>query len=496
VPDAAGAVVGDEEAAVVAYSDANRTAPDLAVGSDEAGEEVVVLAGGFAVFHGDGDDFVAGAVEAVPGAVLGGEGIACIVDWERLDVRRAGFCARIAYVDGEERGIEEHLKRGHVGLDEDVGCADGLGDVGALAVGLVAGEGGGLHVGAGACRAGVFQARVVVAAHVVPGPAEEAAFGNGGDVVGNEVVAEVVALVGGAPKLVADGVDGLADTVADAMGVDLEELTLGGEFEDVGAVELFGRGVCVVDVGAGAYGDEHLRTVTGEDDVAGPVAAAAQLGEAGELRNDLLGWARGYEIAGLVGEADDGVRVADVDPVWVDGWVEGDAEGEVEAGGEGGDLLRFAVRTDAAEDEDLVAVGVGHEDIAVRRGAEETRLPEDGWGRWDGGRLIVNGGRGGGGREVSAGVKGDLEAGRRDRPCVAGSGDEVRAVVDGFFGFGLGEVGEGDLVADAGMLLVPVGEGGLAGEDGLLGEGADGGERSSGEKAELEKTHGDPGLDV
>ena len=76
-------------------------------------------------------------------------------------------------------------------------------------------------------------------------------------------------------------------------------------------------GVGVVDVGAGADGDEHVLAVRGEDDVAGPVAAAAKLGEAGELGDDGLGRAGGVEVAGLVGEADDGVGVADVDPLGV-----------------------------------------------------------------------------------------------------------------------------------------------------------------------------------
>ena len=40
-------------------------------------------------------------------------------------------------------------------------------------------------------------------------------------------------------------------------------------------MELAGVGVGVVDVGARADGDEHVLAVFGEDDVAGPVAAAA-----------------------------------------------------------------------------------------------------------------------------------------------------------------------------------------------------------------------------
>ncbi len=72
---------------------------------------------------------------------------------------------------------------------------------------------------------------------------------------------------------------------------------------------------------------------------------------------------------------------------------------------------------------------------------------------------------------VAAGVEGDLEARGRDGPGVGGARDDVRLVLDGLVGVGLGQVGEGDLVAHAGGLLVPVGEGGLAGEQGLLGGG-------------------------
>ncbi len=323
---------------------------------------------------------------------------------------------------------------------------------------------------------GAVEAGVGVGADVVPGPAVEAVFLDGGDVVGDEVVAEVVALVDGAPELAGDGVDGLADAVADAGGVDLEELAFGGELEDVGAVEFLGGGVGVVDVGAGADGDEHLCSVGGEDYVAGPVAAAAQLGEAGELGDDFFGGAGGYEVAGFVGEADDGVGVADVDPLGVGaGGVEVDAEGEVEAlGGEGGDGLGLAVGAYAAEDEDFVAVGVGEEDVAVGGGAEEARLAEGGRRGRDAGGLIILRGGGGDHLEVAAGVEGHLEAGRGDGPGVGRFGDEGGAVVDGFLRRGRGEIGDGDFAAGAGGLLVPVGEGCGAGYSGL-GDGGKGG---------------------
>ena len=56
MPDRAGAIVGNEQAAVFADSDAYRAAPDLAVFGDKAGEEVFVAAVGVAVVHGDVND--------------------------------------------------------------------------------------------------------------------------------------------------------------------------------------------------------------------------------------------------------------------------------------------------------------------------------------------------------------------------------------------------------------------------------------------------------
>ena len=51
VPDDFGAVVGDEEGSVFGDGDADRATPDLAIGGDEAGEEVFVLAGCVTVFQ-------------------------------------------------------------------------------------------------------------------------------------------------------------------------------------------------------------------------------------------------------------------------------------------------------------------------------------------------------------------------------------------------------------------------------------------------------------
>ncbi len=121
-----------------------------------------------------------------------------------------------------------------------------------------------------------------------------------------------------------------------------------------------------------------------------------------------------------------------------------------DAGRESRDCLRLAVGADAAQDHDLVAMRVSEEEIAVGSGADEARL-----------------------LEVSGCVELDLEAGGSLGPCAIGPRDEIRAVIDRLGFPGLGQVGDGDLAADAGMLLGVVGEGGWSG-DGLVRVAADG----------------------
>ena len=342
MPNGAAAVVGDEHAAVCAEGDAYGAAPDVAFRCDEPGEEVFVAAFGLAVVHGDADDLVASSFGSVPGAMLGGEGIAVILEREVL------FGS----------GSECHLERRHVGLDEDVGNDDLAAQIDVLAGVSVWRSGCSLGICGGSISAGRGETRVTVRTDVVPGPAVKAVFLDGRHVVRDEVVAEIVTFIDGAPELAGDGAYGFAYAVANSGGVDLEELALGCELKDGSAMELLRRRVGIVDIRTRPDRDEHLGAVFGEDDITGPVAAAAKLGKAGKMFHDRFRCAGCDEIAGLVREAHDGVGVADVNPPGVGtGGVEVDAEGQVEASaGEGGDLPRLAVRTDTAQDEDLVSV--------------------------------------------------------------------------------------------------------------------------------------------
>src|ERR1035438_4142086 len=103
------------------------------------------------------------------------------------------------------------------------------------------------------------------------------------------MIAQIIALVSGAPELTGDWIDGFPDTVADAGSIDFDKLAFRGVFQDVGAVKLLRMGVGVVHIGAGANGDEHVPAVFGEDDIASPVTSAGELGIAGDVGNDRLG---------------------------------------------------------------------------------------------------------------------------------------------------------------------------------------------------------------
>lgn len=82
-------------------------------------------------------------------------------------------------------------------------------------------------------RALALVARILVVAEVVPGSAIEGAAPHARGVVGDEVVAKPVALVGGAPEITRRRGDGEADAIADARGEDPAMTAVGVEDQDV-----------------------------------------------------------------------------------------------------------------------------------------------------------------------------------------------------------------------------------------------------------------------
>src|SRR5664279_1392022 len=158
-PDGAVAVLGDQQRAVVSHRDADRPAPDVAVVEDEAGDEILVFAGRYPLPQTNANDLVTGPLRPVPRAVQGDDGIAAIVCGETGPV------------------IERQAERRRVRLQQDIGDGD-----------LV------LEIGARAGKAGIL-----VGADVEPGPAVERPLLYAGDIVGHQIIAEAIALVGRTP---------------------------------------------------------------------------------------------------------------------------------------------------------------------------------------------------------------------------------------------------------------------------------------------------------
>ncbi len=84
---------------------------------------------------------------------------------------------------------------------------------------------------------------ILMIAHVVPRPAVKSALLDVRDVVRNEIVPEIVALIDGTPQLAGSRLNRDAYGIANARRVDLHEFAFGCVFENVCAVML--AGVCV-----------------------------------------------------------------------------------------------------------------------------------------------------------------------------------------------------------------------------------------------------------
>src|SRR5581483_1073876 len=129
--------------------------PDVTVIEGEPGEEVFVFSRGLAVLKRHSTHLVTRTLVAVPGAVFGGEDVAVIFGGELL------------------RFVKNHFEGSEVRLQKNVVSYYFVPQFGMFALML----------------------RVVVPAHVIPGPAVEAAILNVGDVVRHKVIAQGIALI-------------------------------------------------------------------------------------------------------------------------------------------------------------------------------------------------------------------------------------------------------------------------------------------------------------
>ena len=215
-------------------------------------------------------------------------------------------------------------------------------------------------------------------------------------------------------------------------------------------MEFLGVRIGVVDVGVRADRRKQFAAIEREGEIARPVTSAAKSPATGQI-GELLHGTGGCEVAVMVREANDGVGVADVNPLWVGAErIKRDAERLMEIGGKDRHLLWFAISVDAAKHLDLAGLALSEEQIAVGRETDQARVLEIG------------------------GVELNLEALGRDRPGIGGAGNYVGAVVDRLFRHGLGQVGDGEMPANAGRFVSRVCECGLAGEDDVLRHGLGG----------------------
>src|SRR5579862_5006863 len=92
-------------------------------------------------------------------------------------------------------------------------------------------------------------ARILMRAHIPPGPSVESAFFDVRNVVGNEIVAERVAFIDRAPQLAGLGIDGDSATgITNSVGINLQLAIRGIANKNVGAIFLGGMSVGIVDV--------------------------------------------------------------------------------------------------------------------------------------------------------------------------------------------------------------------------------------------------------
>ena len=94
-----------------------------------------------------------------------------------------------------------------------------------------------------------------------------------------------------------------------------------------------------------------------------------------QMRNDRLGVAARGEVAIAIGETDDGIGIADIDPSRIGtGRIKCDAEWIGQSGREcRGQRGLCAARPD---NPDAAGAALGHEDIAIRRGADDPRTAQ------------------------------------------------------------------------------------------------------------------------
>src|SRR5215213_2773955 len=165
-----------------------------------------------------------------------------------------------------------------------------------------------------------------------------------------------------------------ADGVAYARSVNAKACAVRVVFEYVRAPFLILVRI-LVNIGMRADRDVHLPAVAREGYVARPVSAAAQLSSARNIRHDHFRLASGLEVAVAISEAHHCVRIRDIDVLGLrPEWIKGYAEWSVQFSGEDFINVRFARAISRPQHAYSSRVAFGHEDIAVGRSANQSRI--------------------------------------------------------------------------------------------------------------------------
>ena len=189
------------------------------------------------------------------------------------------------------------------------------------------------------------------------------------DVVGHQIIAQPISFVHRTPELASLGIDGNADRVPNAGGVDAHARSVGIVFQDVGAVLLCGP---IADVLVRPHRDEHLLAIRGELDIPRTVMTA------GRQVEQMLRRSRAGHIAVVIRETHYRVHVGDVHPLRIYFRIERDAKGRIQSRGEDFHPSGLALFGDSAQHLDVAAVGFSQEKIAVGSGPDDARIVQPG----------------------------------------------------------------------------------------------------------------------
>src|ERR1035437_5720453 len=271
MPNPVVAVFRDQQAAIRQLQYADGAAPNFALVRPQhpAGENFAHGARWFPIREGDERDRLANPHGAVPGAMEGEKGAALVFLGELLT------------------GVEDEIQHGNVRAKLDVA----------------------LNRFGHKVRAHAFVAGVFVGAGIGERPTVKGALLDVGKVVGDQVVAQLVALLYGRPEGVGARVIAHPDRVAGAVGKNLVAAAVGVIAVDGGALRISARG----DVGRGTGAHAEALAVAGEEQAARPVSATEAL-----KRGNLLAGTGGHGL-GIVLVPLDGFGLADVEVSILDG---------------------------------------------------------------------------------------------------------------------------------------------------------------------------------